>query len=173
MSSVAGMKPRVVAIAEEHIESFRRAVDCVARERRYLAFVEAPPLEQTRAFVLGNIQKGNPQFVALSDEEVVGWCDIVRSAVETHSHCGALGMGLLPAYRGKGTGSELMAMAIDAAWRRDFLRIELGVRHSNVAAINLYKKMGFVVEGVRRKAARLGEGYEDTLVMGLLKEHAG
>lgn len=166
------MNTRIVAIAEEHIESFRSALDCVARERRYLAFVEAPPLEQTRRFVLNNIATGNPQFVALSDQEVVGWCDIVRSGVETHSHCGVLGMGVLPAYRGRGIGRDLVAHAIEAAWRRDFLRIELGVRESNVAAISLYKKMGFVVEGVRRKAARLGEQFEDTLVMGLLKENA-
>ena len=167
------MNATVVSIAEEHVESFRMALVCVARERLYLAFVEAAPLEQTRRFVLNNIEKGNPQFVAISDNEVVGWCDIVRSAVETHSHCGSLGMGILPAYRGKGIGRELLAQAIEAAWSRGFLRIELGVRESNVAAISLYKKMGFAIEGVRRKAARLEEQYEDTLVMGLLKEHAG
>src|SRR5260370_16705058 len=51
-------------ITEAHIESFHKTLDVVARERRYLAFLEAPPLESTRAFILNNIAHGYPQFVA-------------------------------------------------------------------------------------------------------------
>jgi hypothetical protein len=39
------MTHRVVPIAEHHIAGLREAVDSVARERRYLALLEAPPLE--------------------------------------------------------------------------------------------------------------------------------
>ena len=35
----------IVPIAEAHIAGFRDAVDVVARESKYLAFLEAPPLE--------------------------------------------------------------------------------------------------------------------------------
>ena len=48
----------IVPIADEHIESFHRALDFVARERRYLSFLEAPPLEAARAFVLDMIKHG-------------------------------------------------------------------------------------------------------------------
>jgi hypothetical protein len=67
----------IVPIAQDHIESFHRALDFVARERRYLAFLEAPPFESTRAFVLDNIKLGYPQLVAVSAGRVVGWCDVV------------------------------------------------------------------------------------------------
>jgi hypothetical protein len=43
----------IVPIAQDHVESFHRALDFVARERRCLSFREAPPLEALRAFVLG------------------------------------------------------------------------------------------------------------------------
>ena len=66
----------IVPIEESHIDGFHRALDFVARERRYLAFLEAPPRESTRAFVLDHIQRGHPQFVVLSAGEVVGWCDV-------------------------------------------------------------------------------------------------
>jgi len=69
------MIPRIEPIAEQHIDSFREAVDAVARERRYLLFLEAPPLAAVRAFVRGNIAKGHAQCVALAGEKVVGWCD--------------------------------------------------------------------------------------------------
>ena len=48
-------------IAAEHVEGFHRALDQVARERKYLAFLEAPAVGETREFV---IAKGYPQFVA-------------------------------------------------------------------------------------------------------------
>ena len=59
------VSPAIVPMAETHIESFHRALDTVARERKYLAFLEAPPLPRTRDFVLGMIEKRNPQFVAV------------------------------------------------------------------------------------------------------------
>lgn len=166
------MKYRVVPTTEEHIDGLWKTLDTVARERRYLAFLEAPPFEETRQFVSANIAKGNPQFVAISDDRVIGWCDVVRNRTATHQHCGVLGMGLLPAYRGVGIGRALLNSAIEEAWRRQFQRIELGVRESNVAAISLYRKLGFKIEGVRRKAALLDGRYENTLVMGLLNDNA-
>ncbi|UWU76409.1 hypothetical protein N2603_42160 [Bradyrhizobium huanghuaihaiense] len=45
----------IIATSEAQVESFHRALDTVARERRYLAFLEAPPLEATRSFVLDMI----------------------------------------------------------------------------------------------------------------------
>ena len=59
----------IVPIRQDHIESFHRALDFVARERRYLSFLEAPPLESIRTFVLGNIEHRHPQLVALSASE--------------------------------------------------------------------------------------------------------
>jgi hypothetical protein len=71
---------QIVPIAEEHISGFRVAVDVVAREKKYLAFLEAPPLEEVTRFVLGNIERGYPQFVVLSDSTVAGWCDVILTA---------------------------------------------------------------------------------------------
>jgi len=71
---------QILPIAEEHIDSYRRCLDSVARERLYLALVEAPPLDSIRAFVLSNIARGIPQFVAVVDKEVVGWIDISPSS---------------------------------------------------------------------------------------------
>jgi len=39
---------RVVPTTEAHIEGLQRCVDVVARERRWLGFVEGPPIVQTR-----------------------------------------------------------------------------------------------------------------------------
>jgi hypothetical protein len=47
----------VVPIAETHIEGFHAALDSVARERRYLYFLEAPALEDASKFVRNTIGK--------------------------------------------------------------------------------------------------------------------
>ncbi|MIL09540.1 GNAT family N-acetyltransferase [Salmonella enterica subsp. enterica] len=158
----------VVPIAERHIEGFRRAVGVVAREGRYIAFIDAPPPEQARAFVLSNIEKGNPQFVGLVNGEVVGWCDIVRSNRATHAHCGTLGMGIVPAHRGKGVGLALITAALDMAWAAGFVRVDLTVYAENDRALALYKKMGFVVEGRATDAACLNGRLLDVIQMGLV-----
>jgi ribosomal protein S18 acetylase RimI-like enzyme len=159
----------IVPIGPGHIDGFHKTLDIVARERRYLAFFEAPPLETTRAFVLDNIKQGYPQFVALSASgEVVGWCDVTPKSRPTYAHSGVLGMGLLPQFRHQGIGTRLMQHALDAARAFGFSRVELAVRQNNENAIALYKKMGFVVEGFQRKAVKVDGEYENLILMGLL-----
>lgn len=153
-------------ISEDHIPSFRETLDAVARELKFLALLEAPPLEQMRHFVLNNIKEGYPQFVVLVDEEITGWCDVLPNPRRTVcAHCGTLGMGLLPKYRGQGIGRKLMERALDAALAFGFTRIELTVRETNVNAIALYKNVGFETEGLHRKAVRIEGRYENTLSM--------
>lgn len=161
---------RILPIAAEYIEGFRKALDTVAREREYLTLLEASPLEKTRAFVLGMIENGNPQFVALADGTVVGWCDISRHTFPSRAHAGCLGMGIIPAYRGKGLGRRLMEATLQAARDAGIERVELCVHADNERAIALYEKIGFVREGLARKSVRIDGRYKDAIHMALLHE---
>jgi len=51
----------IVPIGPDHIESFHRTLESIARERRYLAMLEAPPIENLRSFAQDNISQGNAQ----------------------------------------------------------------------------------------------------------------
>lgn len=163
-------KIRIEPISIEHIEGFHKALDTVAREREYLSLLEAFPLEETRIFVLGMIAKGNPQFVALADGKVVGWCDISRHFFPSHAHGGKLGMGLIPAYRGQGLGQRLIEATLQAARDAGFVRVELSVHADNARAIVLYERVGFVREGIARKSACIDGRYIDTINMAILYE---
>jgi RimJ/RimL family protein N-acetyltransferase len=149
------------------IEGFHHAVDVVARERKYLAFLEAPPLASAREFVLENIAKGNPQFVMIADGGVVGWCDIVRQTRPIHAHTGVLGMGLLPAHRGRGHGWKLIEATLHAAKLAGFRRIELTVHADNLRAVALYERVGFVREGIKRRATCIDGRFGDTIMMAI------
>jgi ribosomal protein S18 acetylase RimI-like enzyme len=162
-----------VPIAEAHIAGFHAALDRVARERRYLALLEAPPLERTAEFVRGNIAGGNPQYVAISGDAVFGWCDVTPMERAVFAHRGVLGMGVVPEYRGRGVGRALVEAALAAARRSGLARIDLEVRADNAAAIGLYRAVGFAVEGVKRDALRLGGARFDLVAMALHLDEGG
>ena len=95
------MKIEIKYITEDHILGFRAALDFVSRERKYLGFVEAPPIDQVKKFVRSNIENNYPQFIAVDEsEKVQGWCDIFPSELEGFAHSGSLGIALLPELRG-------------------------------------------------------------------------
>jgi hypothetical protein len=89
---------RQIEIADT--DAFRSAVDIVARERKFIALVEAPPIEQVRAFVARNVERGYPQIVAVVDGAVVGWCNVPPASRAVSAHVGDLFMGLVPDFRG-------------------------------------------------------------------------
>lgn len=160
---------RIVPTAEKYIAGFNAAVDLVARERLYLGLVEAPPMEVSRAFILAIMNGGGVQQLAVTaDDQVVGWCDIIRNGREGFRHAGYLGMGLLPAYRGQGLGRRLAQAAIDAAIAAGMDRIELDVLASNARGLALYQRLGFVTEGVQLRARVLDGRVDDNICMALL-----
>ncbi|WP_369725739.1 MULTISPECIES: N-acetyltransferase family protein [unclassified Bradyrhizobium] len=149
-------------------DAFRAAVDVVARERKYIALVEAPAIEQVRAFVARNVKRGYPQIVAIEGGAVIGWCNVPPASRAVSAHVGDLFMGLLPEFRGRGIGERLLRQAIQASDAFGFRRIELGVFASNTAAAALYRKVGFVEEGTRRMAILVDGIYHDEIIMARL-----
>ena len=166
------MEVAIARMAIEHVEGFHRALDFVARERKYLAFLEAPPLDATRDFVTNNIAKGYPQFVAIAGGYVVGWCDVIPKTRPVHAHCGVLGMGLLPAFRGRGYGAALIEATLGEARRFGLVRIELTVHADNERAIALYERFGFIREGTLRDAVLIDGQYKDMILMAIVDRSA-
>jgi len=138
--------------------------EVVARERRFLARVEAPPVEQVRAFTESVRGRGGVRIAALDGDQIVGWCDIAPDEREGFRHCGRLGMGLLPTHRGQGHGRALLEAALAMAGARGLSRIELEVFESNAGAIRLYERLGFRREGTKL-GARILDGRTDDLVL--------
>lgn len=77
-------------------------------------------------------------------------------------------MGLLPQYRRQGLGRQLATKAIQAAHHVGIERVELEVFASNETAIALYRGLGFMTEGIKRRARKLDGKYEDNVLMALI-----
>lgn len=160
-------------IRKTDIRGFHASLDAVAKEKRFLAMTQAPPLGRLSKFVEDNLERGFAHYVAEDDGHIVGWCDVVqRSGGEADSmrHRATLGIGILREYRGRGIGERLVRAAVAHTWRIGLLRIDLEVRADNLAAIRLYEKLGFRCEGRRPFALQLDGEYFDLIQMGLLNE---
>ena len=156
----------------EYVSLFWKAVDSVARERKYLLFLEAPPISTTKPFIQKIIDKNWTQFLALDGDQAVGWCDILRKEGEGTRHTGVLGIGVINTYRRKGIGKQLIKKAIADAFSKGIRRIELEVFASNTGAIALYRKFGFQTEGRKKNARYLDNIYDDIVIMALLEKEA-
>ena len=154
----------------DDLQGFWECVSEVAKERKHLSFVEAPPIEMSRKWIERLIESDFPRFVATAGDDIVGWIDVAPLPRKMFSHVGHLGMGLLPDYRGQGVGKRMMEAALARSWEIGLERVELEVYPSNAPAIHLYEKFGFQHEGRRRKAKKLDGVHEDILLMSLLRD---
>ncbi|AXE32724.1 GNAT family N-acetyltransferase [Chromobacterium phragmitis] len=157
-------------LSAERAEDFWRVTDSVARERRYLAFLEIPQAASAE-YARSQLASQAPHLLLLDGEQVVGWCDVTPNRLPIYQHGGTLGMGLLPRYRGMGLGGWLMENTLRLAEQRGFRRLELTVHEDNLNAIKLYEKHGFLLEGRKRRAITIDGRCLDVLMMARLTPH--
>lgn len=81
-----------------------------------------------------------------------------------------VGIALVPEARGKGIGTAAISQIVEFAFVRcNLRRVHLQVIESNIGAIRVYEKAGFVIEGRQRQHAWVRGKYEDIIVMGILR----
>ena len=106
-------------------------------------------------------------LVAEVDGEVVGIIHFEPGARKRQAHVGELAMNVATAQREQGVGRSLLEALI--AWAERHPQIEgVGLRalSINSRALHLYAAMGFVEEGRRVQAIKLGPGkYADEVIM--------
>jgi len=157
----------IIKASEEYSESFCQALDAVARERKYLAAVTGFPLEEVKGFINMIVSNDYAQYFAIDGDKVIGWCDVIPKSNEGFTHVGILGMGLLSEYRNQGIGSKLIEKAIEHSVKKNGIeKVELEVFESNINAIKLYEKFGFVYEGKRIRSRKLDGVYDNLVMMG-------
>ena len=163
------MAPTIRHIQLPDAESFHACLDAVARERRYLAQVEALPIERIREFVESSVASDAAQFVAIHGDRLIGWCDVFPHWAHALQHVGTLGMGVLDGYRGRGIGERLLRRTLAHALEKGIYRVTLEARSDNARAIRLYERVGFRHEGVARAALRFDGRFHDAVQMALLQ----
>ena len=89
----------IIYASEKFFRSFHESLGIVARERVYIEMIEAPPLDAAATFQSELISRNAPVYYAVTNDRVVGWCDIFPHSNPRQCHRGSLGMGLVPEFR--------------------------------------------------------------------------
>jgi putative acetyltransferase len=112
---------------------------------------------------------GDVQLVALAKGQLVAMAGLHANPHIRRRHAMHLGMAVTVPAQGKGVGSALMAALIDYADRWvAVMRIELTVFTDNERAVALYRKFGFVQEGIFRAYGLRDGRYQDVRAMARL-----
>lgn len=111
-------------------------------------------------------------FLAESHDEkpigMIGLCNI-----DHKNHSAELGLRLVGDLSswGKGLGTEMTYLTLDYAFNDLMLNRVYGyVLSSNPGALHVNKKCGFKVEGVQRESYYMGDGFQDVIIVGIIRE---
>ncbi|WP_394120013.1 GNAT family N-acetyltransferase [Planococcus donghaensis] len=107
-------------------------------------------------------------LVAEEESELTGYLFAVGEGVKRKRHSVYVALGIRQNERGKGRGTELFLALEEWAKENALHRIELTVLEHNKAAIALYEKMGFQVEGIKRDSIWINDSYANELYMSKL-----
>ena len=107
-------------------------------------------------------------FVAECEAGIVGHAFLETKNIQSLAHIAELNIAVHLGWQQKGIGRQLLIHLIE--WAKNSGRIEkieLNVRASNIAAISLYKQVGFQEEGRLKNRVKIKDYYIDDIVMGL------
>jgi RimJ/RimL family protein N-acetyltransferase len=140
-----------------------------------------PPIEAELDWIVGQAESDNSViFVAVEtgsegelrdvdDGELVGLLNCAGGQRRAMRHETTLGISVKRGWRGQGIGRRLMERTLEWAEGNEVIRrVQLEVFAENVGARKLYEELGFVEEGVRRRAAWKQGRWMDSVIMGKL-----
>lgn len=163
---------RIEPVTPEHMPGIWTAYSLIVQERLYFSADEPIDLDSFERWMTAEKGPYGVQLAAVLDDLVLGWCAIQQGSMACMHHAGTVFMGLRSEVRALGIGQVLLASALDQAWNNGLYRVQLDVYADNAPAIGLYRKFGFVDEGIRKHAHCRDGCYRDVLCMALLNGDA-
>ena len=126
-------------------------------------------VKEEEEYIENTLKKNNALSVTAEvDGKIVGNLNFAGGLKERTAHTGEFGISVLKEYWGNGIGEELIRFMIDWSKSSGVIRkINLRTRSDNTRGINLYKKAGFVEEGIITRDMQINGKFYDSLSMGM------
>ena len=101
------------------------------------------------------------------DQQLIGYAQIQKASNPRRVGTAGLAIYLHQEYQGAGLGTEMTGLLLEAAEEHGVHKVNLETVAENEAAMRLFEKMGFEVEGRIRDSYRGADGgYHDIIAMG-------
>jgi RimJ/RimL family protein N-acetyltransferase len=124
-----------------------------------------------REQIIGLLSCPNHTILVAEDAgKLVGYLGAAGGAYCRNRHTVHIALGVLQTYTGQGIGQHLLAALETWARAQALHRVELTVMTQNARAIQLYMRMGFLIEGTKRHTLLVNGTYVDEYTMAKLLE---
>ncbi|GAA4766300.1 hypothetical protein GCM10023329_10580 [Streptomyces sanyensis] len=133
-----------------------------------------PPGAKDPRLAVDGTEEGHVPFsvVELEGGTLVGTATLW--GIDDHNRSAHLGLSLLPASRGRGYGSDAVAVLCHYGFVvRGLRRLQLETLSDNLAMLRAAERNGFVREGVLRSSAWVLGEFLDEVLLGLLAQEWG
>jgi RimJ/RimL family protein N-acetyltransferase len=105
--------------------------------------------------------------VELATGELAG--DALLWGIDLHNRTAHVGISLLPAFRGRRLGTDVVRVLCRYAFAiRGLHRLQAETLADNDAMIQAARRAGFVPEGILRRSAWVNGDFADEVILGLL-----
>jgi RimJ/RimL family protein N-acetyltransferase len=109
---------------------------------------------------------GSLILIVENNHSIIGFLSAERGFAKRIRHSAYVVVGILSSHRGKGLGQQLFQALDQWAAENGIRKLELTVLSHNNAGVQLYKKMGYEIEGVKRMSMLVDGCFHDELYMG-------
>jgi len=93
-------------------------------------------------------RKDKIKFLTFLNDELAGYGFLTKFEKYSKKHNCILGIVISDQHQNKGLGKIICEKMIRTAWKKNLKKIWLNVHYDNVRAFNLYKSLGFEIEGL-------------------------
>jgi RimJ/RimL family protein N-acetyltransferase len=123
-------------------------------------------VEEMKLKIDNTLKSGSLLLIEEENSKIEGFLSADKGFANRIIHSAYIVIGVLKGCAGKGIGTELFKELGKWASENNITRLELTVMAHNDKAINLYKKMGFKIEGLKEKSLIVDGKYVDEYYMG-------
>jgi RimJ/RimL family protein N-acetyltransferase len=159
-------------IKESDAEEFLNLCKKIDAETQFMMFEpgERPiTLEEQKDEIKEILLRNNQTiFVTENDGQLIGYLAAYGGRYKRNRHSVYVITGILQAFTSQGIGTRLFEELEKWARENRIHRLELTVMAHNEAALALYKKMGFEIEGRKQHSFVLNGSYVDEYCMAKL-----
>jgi RimJ/RimL family protein N-acetyltransferase len=127
-------------------------------------------IESTKKY-LDNSNNTPGSVVLIAENEIskiIGFACGEANTKNRSSHVTKANLGVLKSHRGTPVARQLLGELIQYLKNKKIVRIEASVIKNNIICLNLCKKFGFQIEGIKKLSIKIGGQFLDEYVIALL-----